>query len=316
MMQLAPLCVDADATANATQRAFLRMHRTQLTLIVLAAFVGVFPLATARPPVNWSGVIAATLFGISLLLRLLMVQRKDEDVWYSARQTAEVSKSLCYRYAFGGPGFERALPGSGDEERAAVDSAAERRFVDAFATLGEDIVLVHDDSGADASAGYGSGFRPDSFSEVTEDMHSIRTLAFAELRSRYFDSRIRDQERWYAAKAAFHARRSQFWLTLMLVAEVAGMLFGILKAVQVLEGAPGELVGLMSAFAAAFLAWSQLRQHSMLASTYQHETVLLRDLGRRVVFVDESDWPAFVGVAEDSINAEHARWQGLLGYGR
>jgi len=303
-MELAPLCVDADATANATQRAFLRMHRTQLTLIVLAAFVGIFPLATERPPVNWSGVIAATLFGVSLLLRLLMVQRKDEDVWYSARQTAEISKSLCYRYAFGGPGFERAYPDAGDERRETADSVAELHFVDSFATLGEDIVLIHGGSDTDA------------FSEVTEDMRATRTLPFTELRSRYFDARIRDQERWYSAKAGYHAQRTRFWLTLMLVAEVGGMLFGILKAVQVLAGPPAELVGLMSAFAAAFLAWSQLRQHSMLASTYRQETVRLRDLGRRVVFVGEADWPAFVGVAEDSINAEHARWQSLFGHGR
>lgn len=293
-MQLAAFCADADAVAKKTQRAFLRMHLIQLTLILTAALVGVFPLKTTDPPVDWSGVAAATLFGATLLMRVLMVQRKDADTWYSARQASEVSKSLCYRFAFGATGFERTSP--------TVD--AERRFLDAFTNLGANIVVTPSSTNADR------------FSVITDDMRATRALPFLELKDRYLSSRIREQQEWYSAKAAYHLQRSHRWLALMLAAEVGGLLFGILKAAMVLPESTGGLIGLMSALAAAFLAWSQLRQHSILADTYQKESVALRDFGHRLSFVEEDEWPAFVAAAEDSIGAEHTRWQGLLSFVR
>lgn len=288
-MQLAPFVHDAGMAASKQQRAFFWTNRIQLGLVILAAGFGLVSFGNAD--VDWGGVVAATFLGVSLLLRVVMMQRGDERAWFTARQAAEVSKSLCYQYAFGANGFERTL----------TPIKAEEEFIEQFGDLGRDVLLEQ------------TLARTDGYSEITDDMRAMREAPFEELKQAYFEARIRDQERWYSTKAAFHLRRTRIWTTLMLIAQVLGMFFAILKAVSALPGPFGGLVSLMSAFAAAFLAWSQLRQHSSLSSTYQNQAVVLRDFGRRLPLVTESKWPAFVTQVESSLIAEHNRWQGLQG---
>jgi conflict system pore-forming effector with SLATT domain len=288
-MEIAPFVHDAGIAAARQQRAFLWTNRIQLGLVLLAAAFGVASFGNAD--VDWSGVVAATFLGVSLLLRVVMMQRGDERAWFTARQAAEVSKSLCFQYAFGATGFERSLP----------PIKAEEEFIEQFGDLGRDVLLEQ------------SMARTDGYSEVTDDMRAMRSAPFEEAKHAYFELRIRDQERWYSTKGAFHLRRTRIWTTLMLIAQVLGMFFAILKAVSFLDGPFGGLVGLMSALAAAFLAWSQLRQHSSLSSTYQNQAVILRDFGRRLPLVTESKWPSFVTQVENSLITEHNRWQGLQG---
>ncbi len=284
-MKLAPFVQDAGLAASAQQRTFLRLNLLQLALIVCAAVAAATTWVTNTPAVDWSGVIAAAFFGTGLLLRIVMMQRKDEDAWYSARNAAEVSKSLCFQYAFGATGFERS------ENPKTVDA----RFIEAFGTIGRDVLLTQ------------SSTRAAGFSEITDDMRAARSVDFTEARLTYLRERIEDQERYYTTKAAFHLRRSRLWLLLMLIAQVSGLIFSLLKAV--LGGGPWDgVVGILSAFAAAFIAWSQLRQHGLLAGTYQSQAVQMRDFGRRLELVEESQWPEFVASVENALIAEHTRW--------
>ncbi len=284
-MKLAPFVHDAGAVASAQQRTFFRLNLLQLALIVFAAIAAATSWVTVRPAVDWSGIIAAAFFGTGLLLRIVMMQRKDEDAWYTARNAAEVSKSLCFQYAFGASGYERT------EASKAIDA----RFIEAFGTIGRDVLLTRSEA------------RTGGFSEITDDMRATRQLDFDEARQTYFRDRIEDQERYYTTKAAFHLRRSRMWLLLMLVAQVSGLIFSLLKAV--LGGGPWDgIVGILSALAAAFIAWSQLRQHGLLAGTYQSQAVQMRDFGRRLELIDEHQWPSFVASVENALIAEHTRW--------
>lgn len=286
-MKLAPFVEDAGVAAAAQQRVFLRLNLLQLGLIVLAAVAAATSWVTERPAVDWSGVVAAAFFGVGLLLRIVMMQRKDDDAWYAARNAAEVSKSLCFQYAFGATGYER---GASAKE---VDA----RFIDAFGTIGRDVLLAR------------STVRTNGFSEITDDMKAMRALDFDEARKRYFTERIEDQERYYTSRAAFHLRRSRLWLLLMLVAQVAGLVFSLMKAVLT-TGPWDGIVGILSAFAAAFIAWSQLRQHGLLSGTFQSQAVQMRDFGRRLELLEEDEWPEFVASVENALIAEHTRWLG------
>lgn len=289
-MKLAPFVQDAGAVAAAQQRTFLRLNLLQLALIVLAAIAAATSWVTARPAVDWSGIIAAGFFGIGLLLRIVMMQRKDEDAWYSARNAAEVSKSLCFQYAFGSTGYERGEP----------VKAVDARFIEAFGTIGRDVLLAR------------STARTNGYSEITEDMREVRALAFEKARDKYFAERIEDQESYYTSRAAFHLRRSRLWMLLMLVAQVTGLIFSLLKAV--LDAGPWDgVVGILSALAAAFIAWSQLRQHGLLSGTFQSQAVQMRDFGRRLELVEEAEWPTFVASVENALIAEHTRWLGWQG---
>ncbi len=289
-MKLAPFVQDAGAAASAQQRTFLRLNLLQLLLIVLAAITAATSWVTASPAVDWSGIIAAAFFGVGLLLRIVMMQRKDEDAWYAARTAAETSKSLCFQYAFGATGYERSES----------TKAADARFIEAFGSIGRDVLLAR------------STARTNGFSEITDDMREMRTVPFAELRAKYFSERIEDQESYYTSRAAFHLRRSRLWMLLMLVAQVSGLIFSLLKAV--LDAGPWDgIVGILSALAAAFIAWSQLRQHGLLSGTFQAQAVGMRDFGRRLELVEEAGWPAFVASVEGALIAEHTRWVGWQG---
>lgn len=290
-MQISPFALDASRTATRQQKAFYTTNRIQLGLVLIAAAVAIVPLRTPDPDVNWSGVLSAVFLGTSLLLRVVMIQRGDERAWYTARYAAEAAKGLDYQYAFGATGFERSLP----------PEQAEAAFIERFGDLGRDVLLVE------------TSDPPEDYSEITADMRRLRGLPFEELKAAYFAERIRDQERWHSDRAALHLRRSRLYLVLMLVAQVAGLFFAIMQAIDAIVAPWGALVGLMSAFAAAFLAWSQLRQHSVLSGSYQGQAVALRAFGRRLPLVPEDEWPAFVASVEGALLADHARWQGLQG---
>jgi hypothetical protein len=289
-MNLAPFSIDAGIAAARQQRVHLRFNLMQLGLLVLAAIASSTHWATERPAVDWSGIIAATFFGVGLLMRIVAMQRKDEEAWYLARNAAEVSKSLCFQYAFGGLGYDRG--------RDATEVT--RRFIDAFASIGRGVLL---DSVSPRTEGY---------SEITEQMRTARALPFADAKREYARERIADQERYYSTRAAFHLRRSRLWMLLMLVAQVLGLFLSLLKAVTDI-GSFGGVIGILSALAAAFVAWSQLRQHAMLAGQYQGQAMQLRDFARRIDLVDEPEWAGFVSDVENSIIAEHTRWVGLQG---
>jgi len=286
-MKLAPFVEDASAAASSQQRMFLRLNLLQLVLIIAAAVAAATSIVTDSPAVDWSGFVAAALFGVGLLLRIVMMQRRDDDAWYAARNAAEVSKSLCFQYAFGATGYERG------ENDKAVDA----RFINDFGTIGRDVLLAR------------ATVRTNGFSEITEDMRAARKLDFDEAKARYFTERIEDQERYYSSRAAFHLRRSRLWLFLMLVAQVIGLVFSLLKAVM-MPGPWDGIVGVLSALAAAFIAWSQIRQHGLLAGTFQAQAVHMRDYGRRLELVDEREWPEFVASVENALIAEHTRWLG------
>ncbi|BDZ47087.1 DUF4231 domain-containing protein [Naasia aerilata] len=291
-MELAPFCAEADAAAAWHQRRFFRIHLLQLVLVVAAAVVAAVPIPGTTQLVL--GVLAAVFFGVSLVLRVVMAQWNDESGWYAARRAAESAKSLCYRYAFGATDFERSR----------AEEEVEKRFIEEFGTLGADVLLVDEAP------------RGDDYSEVTEEMRRARALEFESLRRRYFGERIEDQERWFSSRAVHHLRRSRRWITFMLIAEVAGLALAVLKATGQVPIDLGGFVGVMSALAAAFLAWTQLRQHSTLAASYRAQAVALRAYGRRLALLSEEEWPGFVAAVEGSLTAEHSRWQSLLGFGR
>lgn len=287
-MQVSSLAQELSASAAASQRTFVALNRAQLLLIVAAAVFAAVPLTFPGRDVNWPSLVAAVCFGLSLLLRVMLFMRGDEEIWRAARMDAEEAKSLCYRYAFGATGFETS----------AGEDTTLQRFVEDASRIGESVVLT---TVAPAAADY---------EDITTDMRQVRGLEHVQLRQRYLSERIVDQERWYTTRAAEYVRRSRQWLTLMIGAEAGGLIFGLLA---VFGSAPAGVVGLMSAIAAASLAWSHLRQYSVLSRTYSRYAVHLRDLGRRVLLVPQQEWPAFVMRVEDALGAERAAWRRIRG---
>ena len=287
-MQVSSLARELGASASAAQRTFIALNRAQLILIVSAAVFAAIPLTFPGRDLNWPSLVAAVCFGLSLLLRVMLFMRGDEAVWRDARVDAEAAKSLCFRYAFGATGFERA----------AGEAAAARSFIEHAAHHGESVVLI------------ATGAVDGPYEDITQDMVQVRGLEYPQMRERYLAERIVDQERWYTKRAAEYLRRSRLWLTLMVAAEAGGLILGLLA---VFRSAPEGAVGLMSAIAAASLAWSQLRQFSVLSRTYSRYAVHLRDLGRRVRLVEPEEWPAFVSRGEDALEVEHVAWRRIRG---
>lgn len=288
-MQLSPRARELSRDAAEAQRSFFRLHRIQLWLIIAAAAIGVIPLALGGA-LNWAGLIAASLFGASVLLRVLLMNLRDGERWYASRRDAELAKSLCFRYAFGAENFERELD----------DMTALRRLTEESAKLGEAVTRP-------------AGDAPRIFGEASEEMTACRRLPLAEARAQYLAERIADQDAWFSDRADRNRRRARRYLFIMVSAEVLGMVFGILVAVRM---APEGFLGLMSAIAAAAIAWSQLRQYSLLATSYSAQATTLRRFGRELDLLEDAAWPAFVTRVEDSFRIEQDAWTGFKGHGR
>jgi hypothetical protein len=183
-MRTSTLARELSAVAATAQRSFVRLNRVQLSLLIAAAAVGaVPPFMLAGRTVNVAGLIAALLFGTGLLIRIVIINRRDEEDWFTSRRDADRAKSLCFRYAFGAAGYERSMDTADVEQRLASESAS----------IGSAVVLA---PSPDA----------DLYALVSEDMVSVRLLNFESARERYMTERIAAQERWYTARSASSSR--------------------------------------------------------------------------------------------------------------
>jgi len=102
---LPPLFQAADKSSLRAQSQFVQATRIRLFALLGAALFGLFTWRYGSSPVDWSGVLAASLFGIALIVEAFLYEVKPERTWYEGRAAAESVKTLSWRYAIGGEPF-------------------------------------------------------------------------------------------------------------------------------------------------------------------------------------------------------------------
>lgn len=272
----------ADRASRVGQSTYVRGSRFRLVLLCVAAATGVVPLRVGAREVDVASLVAVGLFVLALMMEAVLWRDRPERAWYDGRAVAESAKTLAWKFAVAATPFPATLP-LPDATRLLVER------LDAVSHQFWTLEL----EGVDAPV-------------VSEWMRQCRAAPFAERRRVYLEGRVRDQQKWYAAKARYNRRRARQWRTTLVVLEFTGAAVSLVEATT----RTGLFVGpLVAAVAGAVVAWLETKQHDSLARAY---SAAVRDLAyarQRLELVEsEEAWASEVTDAEEAISREHTVW--------
>ncbi|MFC3576720.1 DUF4231 domain-containing protein [Streptomyces yaanensis] len=283
---LPPLYLDNDRRALARQGESVRAVRLQLTVLLLAT-----ASATLAEHVRQSHIpsaIAAVLYGLTTAVGLHTARRRARAHWQAHRAAAETLKSLAWQYMVHGGPFH--------SEVANPEALFAERLEERLRELRK--VGWEDSRGGTADLGAG---------QITPSMRVVRAKSFQARRDIYLRDRVLEQLIWYGNRASQSHRASVRWSSVTAVLTLLALLAAVLRAF----GAIGswDLAGLLSAGAAAGVAWQEVRRHRPL--TYAH-SLIEQDLDTlRVAMgttVTEEGWADAVAEAERLVSPQHTDW--------
>jgi hypothetical protein len=273
----------ADAVAVSSQRRAMRWTAWQLALLVLAAAASAI---TAESKIGHrdfvlGGFLSFVLFAGALLFSMLLATEAPSEGWYHARVSAELVKTLAWRFAVGGDPFPITL--------------AERDADLAFEQHLENVNLGEID--------WPSGSQGE---QITPRMRELRGSNLATRMRAYRRGRIEDQRDWYSSRATRNGRRARHWRSAEIFANFAGLLVAALRMADI---GKIDLLAVAATFATAAAAWTQTKQFKNLSLSYSAAAHDLSLIAIRLDHVDtEAEWAAFVDVSERDISREHQHW--------
>ena len=273
----------ADRTSVESQRTYLRLTKADLVVLILGAAVASITTQTAS--INQALLATSAVFiSCGTILTIFLSQTRHKRKWYGGRAAAESIKTLTWRYMMRAEPFEEASSSKGTDER--------------FLSSLSDVKLTGDTLSLDEELG--------TLGNITPQMREVRNLKFEDRKNLYLDSRIQDQIRWYAAKAASNSRDQSTWFVLVGAAQTLGVAAAILLILA--HESWINPTGVLATIAASALAWLQTRQHEELSQSYTvaaQELGLIADLAPHV---QESEFSTYVADAETAISREHTLW--------
>jgi hypothetical protein len=287
---LPPLYQAANKSSMEAESRFLWATRFRLFGLIGAALFGLFTWKYGSSPVDWSGVLAASCFVIALVVEGFLYRAKPERTWYEGRAAAESVKTLSWRYGVGGEPFNVVA----DEETHVADL-----FLARLNSL-FDVIKDLDLAAPTSTEG-----------QITPRMIEVRALPLAERKDIYEHGRVGEQQEWYQAKANWNKRYANDWTRVMLAIEIAGVIFGILKAIGSIEG---DLLTFSGVILATTAAWIQTKQYRTLATAYTVTALELASVRSKIANqYSEAEWAKFVNDAEEAFSREHTLWKASRG---
>ena len=278
---LPPIFRAADLRAARMQRLFLWLQRVELVSLTLGALL--FEISWRAGGLNVTALAGFGLLVIALASRLTNMSVRPEAGWYDARAVAESAKTLAWQFAVGGSAFPKAM-----EERD-----ARAQFVSQIRSIATGFEALDVPSGPET--------------QVTSGMLALRARPRDDRRSEYAALRVADQVNWYSAKATENRTASNRWAALLVTLEAAAVVMALLRGLDLFDF---DWAGVLSAGAAAVIAWRQTKQYSALAEAYavtSHEVSAIASLIDQEC--SEEEWADLVHDAEAAFSREHTLWK-------
>jgi len=248
-------------------------------MLVLAAILSVVSIP------HWS-IAAAQLLALlgALGCSVYLFAIRPDRFWYASRAVAESIKTITWRYVC------RAEPFQGDDANARNDFRQTlKQIVEQNREVCRSLTEYLDGQ------------------QFTEVMEQMRSQPLEERRATYADCRIRDQLTWYAKKAAFNRRMSQYFFWALIVVNAVAVFCAVLRIVYVDQSFwPTDV---FVAMAASILSWMQAKRFSEQAASYAlaaHEIGLIKE--QSLTPETPEKFSLFVGDAENAFSREHTQW--------
>lgn len=275
----------SDERALRHQSESFRSVRKHLTVLLLATAAAVM---AEQVPSHVGALCAATLYGLTIGVGLHTSRRRARAHWQAHRAVAELVKSLAWQYmVHGGPFHSRVA-----DPDALFAERVEERLRELRKWGWEDT--------RDGAGERGAG-------QITPRMRAVRAKPFVTRRDIYLRDRLLEQSVWYRNRAARAHRASARWSTVTALLTLLALTAAVLRSVGLIEG--WDLAGLLSAGAAAGVAWQEVRRHRPL--TYAH-SLIEQDLETaRIAMsttVTEAGWADAVAETERLVSPAHTEW--------
>ncbi|MEU9347060.1 DUF4231 domain-containing protein [Streptomyces sp. NPDC048278] len=281
---LPPLFQVSDQWALRHQSDSFRAVRTHLILLLLATTAAVL---TEQASGHVMTVLAAVLYGLTIALGLSTSRRRSRAHWQAHRAVAELLKSLAWEYmVHGGPLHSHVA----DPDAVFAERLEQR--------LHELRKCGWEDSRDPGERGKG---------QITPRMRAERAKSYAARRDLYLRDRLLEQAVWYKNRAVRAHRAAARWSSVTAALTLFALAAALLRTVGLLGGA--DLAGLLSAAAAAGVAWQEVRRHGPLT---QAHSLIEQDLETaRIAMattVTEAGWAEAVGETERLMSPAHTEW--------
>ncbi|GGT23582.1 DUF4231 domain-containing protein [Streptomyces atratus] len=277
-----------DAIAIASQREAVNTTRVQLILLVIGAIPAAVPwhleIGDSFQLTDGVGVLAYV--GV-LITMYLTAQRKAKSQWQLNRSAAEFIKSMCWRYSVHGAPFDTTT------------QHPEAVFANRLEEGLQELRKVGWADPRDLTA--------DSGGLITDSMRELRNKAFTVRKETYVRDRLIEQRSWYRRRQEVSRRATLVWSTTIAALAGLALVFALLRTFSVTQSF--ALTGVLSAAAAACLAWSEMRRHHPLISAH---SLVEQDLEAMQVAMEttltERQWPRAVFETERIVSPQHTDW--------
>ncbi|MEU8437677.1 DUF4231 domain-containing protein [Streptomyces sp. NPDC029216] len=278
-----------DQAAVSRQRESTQATRAQLVLLVVAAGAAALPSGPSAGGLHVFAALSALAYAGVLAVGVRATRRRARPQWQLNRSAAEFIKSLAWRYAVHGAPFGSEVAGPEGVYRARLEKG-----LDELRKMGWRDPRTE-------------GLVPEG-AEITGAMQRLRGLGYQVRRETYVRDRLIEQRNWYQRRTEASRRATALWSWTIVLLTCLGLLFALFGAFGSGPGA-SSAAGLMSAAAAAGIAWNEVRRHHPLIEAH---TLIEQDLSAMMVVmqttITESQWPSAVYETERYVSPQHTDW--------
>lgn len=272
----------ADVESIRSQKTYYQLLLLYLCLLILGSIIAVFS-GTSK----LYALVAACSFLTSLSLFILMVVRRYDHTWYSARAVAESVKTRAWRYMM------RSKPYANLES----ESSPENAFLSDLQQIlqhNREVTkeLCHESATRDA---------------VTRKMEQIRSLELQDRIAFYKSQRIENQRDWYGQKAITNKKLGRNWFICMVGLQALAIICVLLRiAYPEWKYLP---TGVFAVAAVSVVSWIQAKRFTELLTSC---SLAAYEIGIIYAQVDsistEDQFSSFVNDTENAFSREHTQW--------
>ncbi|MEU5433463.1 DUF4231 domain-containing protein [Streptomyces sp. NPDC020719] len=285
----------ADSLAIGRQRAAVNVTRWQLCLLVAGAALAALPWKmTLGGDFRLTSALSALAYAGVLAVSFRAARGHAKSHWQLNRSAAEFIKSLCWRYAVHGAPF--------DSHAASPEGLFTLRLEEGLRELRK---VGWQDPREDRASTLADA------DLITAPMRELRAKAFTVRKETYVRDRLIEQRNWYRRRQEASRRATALWTSAITLLTLLALLFATLHTFGAAQDV--KPAGLLSAAAAAALAWSEIRRHQPLISAH---SLVEQDLMEMHVAMEntvtEREWPAAVYETERVVSPMHTDWLARL----
>lgn len=281
-----------DAVAVARQREAVAATRYQLLLLVAGAALASLPASlTLGGSFRFASFLSAVAYAGVLVLGYRASRRRAKSHWQLNRSAAEFIKSMCWRYAVHGAPFDtRGAETDADD----LFTARMEEGLRELAKVGWDDPRT---AGGEAAAG----------ELITTPMRRLRAKPFSVRKETYVRDRLIEQRNWYHRRTEVSRRATSLWSASIALLTLFALFFATLRTFSVADSFHVQPV--LSAAAAACVAWSEIRRHQPLIAAH---SLVEEDLAAMhtamETTVTDAQWPSAVYETERIVSPQHTDW--------